>query len=601
MKTNIFDELNDKQREAVLYMDNPLLILAGAGTGKTKTLVHKLACLVDRGLTPRDIVMLTFTNKAADEMKSRAEKFCNVSMKGMFIGTFHSICTRILKIELPYDFVIYDGSDQKTLIKNILKELNVDIKKNPPSRFLNIISKAKCNFMPLDSIGDGLVKKVYKKYEERLREGYAFDFDDLLLNVITLFQKPEIREKYENKFRYVLVDEFHDTNLPQYELIKFLSLKTGKVCVVGDEDQSIYSWRGARVDNMQRFVEDFSAHIIKLERNYRSTKPILNLANKVISCNKERIGKALFTEKDSDDMPYVRIFFCREEEIKFVVSCIKKEKDLNETAMLYRNQYLSRLLERELILERIPYRLLGGVGFFERKEIKDILSFMRILVNDGDGVSFLRSASCIPHIGEKTCLQVERLVREEKISYIEAASRQKKKEMKNYAHIMKKLQEAIYKKGKIGNFFKELFQQTEYLEQLKNDEERKRNIREFTDYAISSMEGEGLTVKDFLNNIALLGYKRNRLRDEKDAVNLTTIHSAKGLEFDTVFIIDVDEGILPSKRSLEEGIYSSSLEEERRLLYVAITRARKKVFILSGGRPSVFIREIGKRQNIRWL
>ena len=582
-------------------MDNPLLILAGAGTGKTKTLVHKLAYLVDRGLTPRDIAMLTFTNKAADEMKNRAENFCNVSMKGMFIGTFHSICTRILKIELPYDFVIYDGSDQKTLIKNILKELNVDIKKNPTSRFLNIISKAKCNFMSLDSIGDGLVKKVYKKYEERLREGYAFDFDDLLLNVITLFQKAEIREKYENKFRYVLVDEFHDTNLPQYELIKFLALKTGKVCVVGDEDQSIYSWRGARVDNMQRFVEDFSAHIIKLERNYRSTKPILNLANKVISCNKERIGKALFTEKDSDDMPYVRIFFCREEEIKFVVSCIKKEKGLNETAMLYRNQYLSRLLERELILERIPYRLLGGVGFFERKEIKDILSFMRILVNDGDGVSFLRSASCIPHIGEKTCLQVERLVREEKISYIEAASRQKKKEMKNYAHIMKKLQEAIYKKGKIGDFFKELFQQTEYLEQLKNDEERKRNIREFTDYAISSMEGEGLTVKDFLNNIALLGYKRNRLRDEKDAVNLTTIHSAKGLEFDTVFIIDVDENILPSKRSLEEGIYSSSLEEERRLLYVAITRARKKVFILSGGRPSVFIREIGKRQNIRWL
>jgi DNA helicase-2/ATP-dependent DNA helicase PcrA len=327
----------------------------------------------------------------------------------------------------------------------------------------------------------------------------------------------------------------------------------------------------------------------------------LNLANKVISCNKERIGKALFTEKDSGDMPYVRIFSCREEEVKFVVSCIKKEKDLNETAMLYRNQYLSRLLERELILERIPYRLLGGVGFFERKEIKDILSFMRILVNDGDGVSFLRSASCIPHIGEKTCLQVERLVREEKISYIEAASRQKKKEMKNYAHIMKKLQEVIYKKGKIGNFFKELLQQTGYLEQLKNDEERKRNIREFTDYAISSMEDEGLTVKDFLKNIALLGYKRNRLRDEKDAVNLTTIHSAKGLEFDTVFIIDVDENILPSKRSLEEGIYSSSLEEERRLLYVAITRARKKVFILSGGRPSVFMLEIGKRQNIRWL
>ena len=579
-------------------MDGPLLILAGAGTGKTKTLVHKLAYLVDMGLPPQSIVMVTFTNKAADEMKSRAEKFCDVSMKGMFIGTFHSICARILRIELLYDFVIYDEGDQKTLMKNILKELNVDIKRHPPSYFLDVISKAKCNFMSLDSIGDRLVRRVYKRYKERLKESYALDFDDLLLNVIALFQKPEIRKKYESRFRYVLVDEFHDTNLPQYELIKLLSLGTGKVCVVGDEDQSIYSWRGARVENMRRFVEDFSAHTIKLERNYRSTRPILNLANEIISHNKERIGKVLFTEKDGGDMPYIRIFFSREEEIKFVVSYIKKEKDLNEIAVLYRNQYLSRLLERELILERIPYRLLGGVGFFERKEIKDILSFMKILVNDRDGISFLRSASCIPNIGEKACLQVERLVRKEKISYIEAAGRQKKKEMRNYACVMKKLQEKIYK-GKIRNFFEELFEQTGYLAQL--DEERKKNVREFIDYAISSIEGEGLTVRDFLNNIALLGYKRNRLREEKNAVNLITIHSAKGLEFDTVFIIDVDEGILPSKRSLEEGIYKSSIEEERRLLYVAITRARKMVFVLSGGKPSVFMREIGKGRNIRWL
>jgi DNA helicase-2/ATP-dependent DNA helicase PcrA len=267
MGINILDELNDKQKEAVLYMDNPLLILAGAGTGKTKTLVHKLAYLVERELTPQDIVMLTFTNKAADEMKSRAENSCRISMKGMFIGTFHSICTRILKIELPYDFVIYDEDDQKTLMKSVLKELNIDVKRIAPSYFLNIISKVKCNFVPLDFTGDRLVKRVYKRYEDKLKEIHAFDFDDLLLNVITLFQKPEIREKYENKFKYVLVDEFHDTNLPQYELVKLFSFHHKKVCVVGDEDQSIYSWRGARADNMQRFVKDFSAHIIKLERD----------------------------------------------------------------------------------------------------------------------------------------------------------------------------------------------------------------------------------------------------------------------------------------------------------------------------------------------
>ena len=602
MGINILDKLNDKQREAVLYMDNPLLILAGAGTGKTKTLVHKLAYLVKEGLNPKNIIMLTFTNKAADEMKGRAENFCKVSMKGMFIGTFHSICTRILKIELPYDFVIYDEDDRKTLIKSVLKELNIDTKRIAPSYFLNIISKAKCDLISLNSLNiDELVKKVYKRYEDRLKEIHAFDFDDLLLNVIHIFQKPEIREKYENKFKYVLVDEFHDTNLPQYELVKLFSFHHKNVCVVGDEDQSIYSWRGARADNMQRFVEDFSAHIIKLERNYRSTRPILNLANKVISRNKERIGKALFTEKNSNSMPYIRIFLSRGEEIEFVVNCIEKEKNLSEVAVLYRNQYLSRFLERELILGSIPYRLLGGVGFFERKEIKDVLSFMKILINEKDEISFLRSASCLPHIGEKACLQVEKLVREEKISYIEAASRQKKKEMKNYAYVMRKLQEMIIdKKEKIGDFFKELFQQTGYLERLKdNDEERIRNIKEFVDYAIHSIKN-GLSVKDFLDNIALLGYKRNRLRDEKDAVNLITMHSAKGLEFDTVFVIDVDEGILPSKRSLEEGIYNANLEEERRLLYVAITRARKNLFILSGGKPSIFIREM-ENKYLRWL
>lgn len=564
MKEEIFKHLNQKQKEAILYSFGPSIILAGAGSGKTRVLVYKVIYLINyQNINPHSIIMITFTNKAGDEMRERIIKIAKVRNLG-FIGTFHSFCASILRRfadRLGYgnNFVIYDEDDQRSLIKEVLKETL--IKKYSPDFFLNQISLAKNQLVTpekyLENFNFGnkfeLIQLVFEKYQKKLKNNNAMDFDDLLMNVIFLWRENNsILELYQNKISHILVDEFQDTNFAQYELVKMLSRKNKNITVVGDFSQSIYSWRGADIENLKKFQKDFpQAKVFYLDENYRSTQKILDFAYKVIAQN---VTHPILYLKSNNHKGEDIVFYEAENEedeaIYVTNQIIKLTKEgflPNQIAVLYRVNAQSRIIEEAFLHYGLPYVLIGGTRFYERKEIKDILSFLRVIVNEKDEVALKR----IVNLGKKRFNKFK-----EKLNEL--------KEMTN----TKTTNEIIEK----------VFEITDYLDlydlEDPDDYSRIENIKELKSVALNFPK-----ITDFLQQVALVEqeyYEGEKKNKDREGVRLMTLHAAKGLEFEVVFIIGVEEGILPHSRSLDD-LYS--IEEERRLFYVGITRAKKKLFI----------------------
>jgi len=569
MDTDILSNLNSQQREAVEHISGPSVILAGAGSGKTRVLIYKVVNLiVNHNINPKKILMITFTNKAAAEMKERIKKNSDIDQNLGFIGTFHSFCVRILRIDgesigIPKNFVIYDEDDQLNLIKILIQKGNFG-KKYSPAYILNRISSAKNQLIGpedfLSIFSDYSASDIayfYKNYQEMLEKNLALDFDDLLVKTIELFEKiPAILNKYQEYYRYILIDEFQDTNKVQYLLIKLLGEKYQNVTVVGDFSQSIYSWRGAEIENLRRFESDFpSARTFYLEKNYRSTQPILNFAYKVISKNRTHPIINLHTDiKTGNEI----IFYEgeNEEDEGFYVANqilnLRNQYSLNEIAVLYRTNAQSRVIEEVFLHRGIPYLLIGGVRFYERKEIKDIISYLRLIVNPGDQIAKTR---------------MEKLGKKRWLKFIQLS------ETIDVGH------------DKTEDIINKILQGTDYLNlynpDLEEDFNRLENIKELKSVAINFPQ-----VSEFLEQVALVESeyfenekKGNGVSDNlinEGRVKLMTLHQAKGLEFSVVFIVGVEEGLLPHSKSFDDPY---SLEEERRLFYVGITRAKRELFI----------------------
>ncbi len=568
MQKLFFNELNKDQLEAVSFAKGPAIILAGAGSGKTRVLVYKVSNLVKNlNILPSEIVMITFTNKAATEMKDR------VKFRLGYIGTFHSFCAKILRIDgtsidIDRKFTIYDDSDQTDVVKSILK--NFETKKFTAGYFLNRISGAKNQLIPaknyLNYFSDynaPLVAEVYAKYQKILEKNNALDFDDLIMKVIDLFlKKGEILDKYQNRYKYLMVDEFQDTNYAQYYFTKLLGGKYKNVTVVGDFSQSIYSWRGADIKNLEKFKSDFpDTKVFNLEQNYRSTQKILNFAYEVISKNQTHPILELFTEnKEGDEVE----FFAAENEEYEAIFIADKIKELSvqnpfaSIAVLYRTNAQSRVIEEVFLHYGIPYVLIGGTRFYERKEIKDVLSYLRLLVNPNDSVSIER----VKKIG--------------------------KRKWEEFKDLYEKIKNQV-KIKETNELMDDVFHSTGYLKLYNPDEEddfaRLENIKELRSVAVAFPK-----LTDFLEQVALVETEysveeKKAKTGGKEGVRLMTLHQAKGLEFPYVFICGVEEGILPHARSIDDQF---ALEEERRLFYVGITRAKEKLFITFANRRFIF-------------
>lgn len=628
------DRLNERQREAVLHKDGPLLVLAGAGSGKTSVLTTSIAYKIkEESVDPRNILAITFTNKAANEMKDRVGVLLDMDISYLWIGTFHSICARILrmnidKIGYSKNFTIYDSQDQRTLIRDIIKDLGYKDEINPRLA-QSIISNAKNKsidpeeFLKLNFYMQNAdeIAEIYKRYEKKKFEYNALDFDDLIEKVLELFAKDkETLRYYQDKFDYVFVDEFQDTNNSQYELIRFIAGDNSNIIAVGDADQSIYSFRGADIRNILNFEKDFSnTKIIKLEQNYRSTSKILNTANELISNNLERKEKNLWTENnDGSDVVYKETSV-ESEESKFIIDTIKqllsdgyKESDI---VVLYRTNAQSRPFEEGFLKNLIDYKVVGGLKFYDRKEIKDIIAYLNILVNSKDDVSLKRIINEPKRgIGEKSIEQFETIALSHGISMLDLITDP------NFSLLLtdrlKTLANKFFEPLKdifvnvdnyqIVDLINELLDKTGYLRNLEKShlvEDRARidNINEFISSAADYQEANPEdTLRDYLENLSLLS-EIDKTENSNESVSLMTMHQAKGLEFPVVFIVGLDEGLFPSKRSLDEG----NLEEERRLFYVGITRAEEKLYMTSSQvrrnygkvsyyKPSRFIDEIKK-------
>ena len=618
---NLLNDLNDKQAEAVKIIDRPLLILAGAGSGKTRVITYKISYLIENGVAPYNILALTFTNKAANEMKERAVKL-NINAQNVWIGTFHSLCVRILRKEIDKlgyknNFNITDAKDNLNLIKNCLKELNLDEKFFVPKNIAAQISFNKNKMIGADEFfvkthDDFRLNKVaeiYKLYQEKLKIDNLLDFDDLLFFTAKIFMDhDDVLEFYKNKFKYILVDEYQDTNAVQYFLIKLLAGESENICVVGDDDQSIYSWRGADINNILDFEKDFrNAKIIKLERNYRSNQIILDAANGVIKNNLGRKSKNLWTEqKDGEKIIFYRASDYKLE-AKFLAEQIlnNKEKfDLKNCAVLYRNNFLSRVIEDEFVKKNIAYRLIGATRFYDRMEIKDLIAYLKFINNPDDEISLLRIINTPRRgIGGKSLEKVMSFASQEKISLWEALKILADNN-KNFGCFVELINLFLDYKEKysIYDLMQKIIFEIGYKEYLEKQEEyvsRIENIEEFLAKIIEFERGQESkkTLTEFLEQISLLSETDNYDKDE-NAVSLMTLHGSKGLEFDCVFIFGADDDIFPSnfKSDIE-------LEEERRLFYVGITRAKKKLFIscadarlrngqIINSKPSRFIDEI---------
>lgn len=565
MLTKIFNELNKEQKEAVRNIEGPSVILAGAGSGKTRVLIYKVLHLIESGVDPMNILMITFTNKAASEMKKRMGDH-----KLGFIGTFHSLCARILRIDagvigLKKDFIIYDDNDQISLIKKIIKGKNIG--KFTPSYVLHRISAAKNELISpqkyLSIFSDhnaSEVALVYKEYQTQLEKNSACDFDDLVIKVIELFTfDPDVLEKYQKRYRHILVDEFQDTNLAQYALTRLLAQLHQNITVVGDFSQSIYSWRGADIRNLEKFQQDFpSAKIFYLEKNYRSTQNILDFAYKIIAKNRTHPILHLKTDNDSgEDVVFIELDNEEEEAILTVqeIEKLSREAKNSSFAVLYRTNAQSRVLEEAFLHYSIPYTLVGGTRFYERREIKDILSYLRLMINPQDTVAKDR----VIKIGKKRWNKFQELHGE-------------------ISQGVKNLQ--------TSEIMEKIFQETNYLGLYNPDDSedysRLENIKELKSVALNFPD-----LVQFLEQIALVEseYFEKEKNTNQNSVKMMTLHQAKGLEFDCVFIVGVEEGLLPHSLSIDDHY---QIEEERRLFYVGITRARKKLYITSTKRRFIF-------------
>jgi len=603
-----FSTLNPRQQDAVLHTEGPLLIVAGAGSGKTRVLTWRISYLIkEKGVFPGHILALTFTNKAAKEMQSRVEKLMGKSTAGMWIGTFHAICVRMLRRDIDAigytrDFVIYDPQDQKTLIKDVLKELRINEDDLPVKRVVGEIGWAKDRMMGPDRYraafpGDAEkeeLAEVYRRYQEKLKRNNAMDFDDLILKTLELFhQEPEILASWQDRFRYIHVDEYQDTNRSQYELIRLLAKKYGNLCVVGDLDQSIYGWRGADIRNIRDFEKDFSsAKVVKLEQNYRSTKRILEAANSVIEQNMGRRDKTLWTQNEDGRKLYYYQASDDKEEARYVAANIARrvqadDEEYTDFAVLYRTNAQSRVMEDGLRMAKIPYKIVGGLKFYDRKEIKDIMAYLRIVQNPMDAVSFARIVN-VPgrHVGDKS---VERLMRESNerqespLATVRTAIAEKwfpAKTTDGLVRFIGAIDPLVDGRDdlKPAEAIEAIISRSGYLADLEREntiESRSRieNIEEFLsvagEFEINIPEG---LLRDFLADMSLVS-DQDSLADEDAGVRLMTLHSAKGLEFPVVFMVGMEENLFPMGRALMED----DLEEERRLCYVGITRAEREL------------------------
>ena len=615
---DILKGLNDKQYEAVTKTQGPCLVIAGAGSGKTKVLTHKIAYLIEHeGAKPWDILAITFTNKAANEMKERITNLIGEAAKDIWMGTFHSICVKILRrfidrIGFDSSFIIFDTSDQKTLVKGCLRDLGIDDKMFTDRSVLSEISNAKNEMLEPDQYqlranGDFRKEKiatVYELYQKRLKENNAIDFDDIINYTIKiLLENPDIMEYYSNKFKYVLVDEYQDTNKSQFTLVTMLASKHGNITVVGDNDQGIYSFRGADISNILNFEKDFpGTKIIKLEQNYRCTGNILKAANAVIKNNEVKYKKELWTQNEEGNLPKVYQAKNEYDEGAYVVEQIehlKREEyyKYSDFAILYRMNTQSRAIEDILRRENIPYKIIGGLKFYERKEIKDIIAYLRLIQNGNDNLSLKRIINEPKRgIGKTSLDKVEQLSIQTGISMYEIIKNAEQYGLNrvylNSREFVNCIEELKAKKEElpISELIKQTLKKSGYTKALENEktieaENRIENLDEFLTVAIEFEEQEAEnTLSAFLEGITLSSDIDN-LEEDEDYVTLMTLHSAKGLEFPVVFLVGMEEGIFPGYKSISEP---TELEEERRLCYVGITRAKEHLFLTCSKQRTIF-------------
>ena len=607
---NMLDKLNERQKEAVLATEGPVLVLAGAGSGKTTVLVNRIAYMIsEKHIRPWNILAITFTNKAAREMKDRIERLLGDTAKDMWIGTFHSVCVRILRscIDLlgySRDFVIYDTADTKTVMKECLRELDIDEKSFPVRNVLSIISNAKNDLMDAATFENvyksdyrmSIIAKIYYRYQTKLRKNNAVDFDDIIMNTVKILsENPDVLSKYQDKFQYILVDEYQDTNNSQYLLINLLAQANRNLCVVGDDDQSIYKFRGANIGNILNFEDDYSdVQKITLDQNYRSTQNILDAANSVISNNKGRMGKSLWTSNGDGNKVFVYTGTNEYDEARYIARQIKKHFDeqgsFSDCAILYRTNAQSRVIEEMLMRESVPYKVLSGLRFYDRKEIKDIIAYLRVVYNPNDDVSLARIINEPKRkIGNATLEKARNIAREKETSLYDVISHADDypefktaiKKLLSFSEIIQsliKLKDTVTIEDLTGRILNDTgYMPALVMEDTTESKTRIENLGEFISVITEFEKNEetGNTLGEFLENISLVsdidGYDEN-----EDSAVLMTIHSAKGLEFPIVFLSGLEEGLFPGMRSMESD---DDIEEERRLCYVAITRAKEQLYI----------------------
>lgn len=619
---SIYDTLNAEQKEAVLHTEGPLLILAGAGSGKTRVLTHRIAYLIEeKGVNPWNILAITFTNKAAGEMRERVDKIVGFGSESIWVSTFHSMCVRILRRyidRLGYDtnFTIYDTDDQKTLMKDVCKMLQIDTKIYKERMFLSEISSAKDELVTpeeyeLNAAGDyvkGKVAQVYKEYEKQLKANNALDFDDLLLKTVQLFQtQADVLDYYQERFRYIMVDEYQDTNTVQFQLIRLLAQKHKNLCVVGDDDQSIYKFRGANIQNILSFEKVFEdARVIKLEQNYRSTANILNAANAVIRHNTGRKDKTLWTDNDEGEKIGFRQFDTAFDEAEYIVDdirkgCANKGFTYSDYAVLYRTNAQSRMFEEKFVTANIPYKIIGGVNFYARREIKDLLSYLKTIDNGKDDLAVRRIIN-VPKrsIGLTTVNRVQENALERDISFYDALRSadlignigRSLPKIDSFVALIEHFKEQA-EKISLSQLMEEIIEMTGYIDSLEAENEieaqtRIENIEELKNKIVAyeeSCEDEKPTLSGFLEEVALVA-DVDTLDENSDYVVLMTLHSAKGLEFPNVYLAGMEDGLFPSYMTITADD-PMEIEEERRLCYVGITRAKKHLTLTSARRRMV--------------
>lgn len=612
LKDRLLAGLNKEQQQAVKTTEGPLLIMAGAGSGKTRVLTHRIAyILLEKGVNPYNILAITFTNKAAREMKERINGILGGAADEIWISTFHSMCVRILRrdidrIGINRNFTILDTTDQLSVIKGILKDKNIDSKKFDPRGILSAISSAKNELIDAKQYGkytgnyfENIVSDVFEQYEKRLLKNHSLDFDDLIMKTIQLFKRvPEVLEYYQRKFQYIHVDEYQDTNKAQYQLVHLLAAKFQNLCVVGDSDQSIYGWRGADIANILSFEKDYpNAKVILLDQNYRSTKNILQVANHVISNNVKRKPKNLWTDNEKGEKIQYYRADTEQGEALFVTGKIKelvetKQRKFSDFAILYRTNAQSRAMEEMLVKANIPYTIVGGTKFYDRKEIKDLLAYLRLVANLDDDISFVRIIN-VPKrgIGATSLDRIAQYALQNEMSMFRALgeveriglSAKAMKACREFYQMLSGLNQ-MQEYLSVMELTEEIIKRTEYREMLQAEktleaESRLENIDEFLSVTKNFEESsEDQTLIAFLTDLALVADIDQLDKEEnvKDAVVLMTLHSAKGLEFPVVFLIGLEEGVFPHSRSLME---ENDMEEERRLMYVGITRAEEELYI----------------------